>query len=295
MKRFHRKLSDLAMSPWFVVVGGLTSIVSFIAYLYEKVDPQFTGIGKVALVLSLALLMLGYHYSIRVRFENMALRDMAKHFYEINEIYKLQLRSSFFGPSPITDQDARLAAEAKALRAVCQRISQIFSRAISRECMVTVKLVTREQGRWLAQTYARSQELAGRDHPESTKFSVGTGRNTGFDQALISKSDGRPSYFFSPDLTKVPTDYSNERQHYLKFYRSTLVVPIRGYKSNEQDPDADLDHIGYLCVDTRSANRLNDNYHLYMLAALEHQMYNFMSLMRGRYTVVAATGVAHED
>jgi hypothetical protein len=287
MKQINRQMSIVATNPWFVVVGGVTSIVGFMAYLYEKVDPQFSGLGKLAFGFSLALLMLGYHYSIRVRVENLALRDMAKHFYEINEIYKSELRSSFFGPRPVTNQDALLTAEVKALRAVCQRTAQIFARAIHRDCMVTVKLVTRENGRLSAHTYARSQELSGRDQPERAKFSVGTGRNTGFDQALISKADGRPSYFFSPDLSKVPADYSNERQHFLKFYRSTLVVPIRGQKSSGHDPDADLDHIGYLCVDTRSAHRLNDNNHLYMLAALGHQMYNFMSLMRGRYTVAA--------
>jgi hypothetical protein len=35
-----------------------------------------------------------------------------------------------------------------------------------------------------------------------------------------------------------------------------------------------------------SVNRLKNGYHLFMLAALANQMYNFMSLMRGKYTVV---------
>jgi hypothetical protein len=285
MKLITRRISNLATNPWFVVVGGATSIVGFILYLYEKVDPTFSWLGKSVLAISLPVLFLGYYASIRVRAENFALRDMAKHFYEINEIYKSRLRGSFFGDDPITDRDTLLDAELQVLRSVCQRIQQIFSRAINRNCMITVKLVTRKDGRLSAHTYARSQELSERDNPDRANFSVGTGKNTGFDQALISKADGRPSYFFSPDLTKSPEDYSNERQHFNRFYRSTILVPIRGQKSNQNDPDADLDHIGYLSVDTLSLNRLNDGYHVYMLAALAHQMYNFMSLMRGRYKV----------
>jgi hypothetical protein len=284
VKLINKNIEALATNPWFVVVGGVTSIVGFIGYFYEKVDPSFTTIGRTVLGLGVIILFFGYVYSIRVRAENIALREMSYYFYQINEIYKARLRDSFFGASPHTDATSLLDSEQLVLRSVCQRIESIFSRAIGRKCMVTVKLITRQNGKVSAHTYVRNQESCERDNPVKEDFSVGEGRNTAFEQALLKNADGRPAHFHSADLTKQK-GYSNERQHFLKFYKSTIVVPIRGELVNSTDKDPLEDHIGYLCVDTLSVNRLNDRYHLYMIAALAHQMYNFMSLMRGRYKV----------
>ena len=95
MKPVNRKIANLASNPWFAMAAGLASIVGFVAYLYERVDPSFTYVGKAALSIALPVLFFAYYYSIRVRSENVALRDMAKYFYQINEIYKNRLRSSF--------------------------------------------------------------------------------------------------------------------------------------------------------------------------------------------------------
>jgi hypothetical protein len=46
--------------------------------------------------------------------------------------------------------------------------------------------------------------------------------------------------------------------------------------------------LGFLAVDTMSENRLNNTYQMQMLAAYAHQMYNFMSLMRGKYSLAAS-------
>lgn len=285
MRSSVKNLSEVANNPWFMVIGGASSIVAFIAYLYEKIDPQFSSLSKVAMVVAIGVLFFGYYYSIRVRAENIALRDMAKLFYEINEIYKKKLQESFFGNNPITKASDLIASEQLVLRSVCQRIENIFSRAIDRQCMVTVKLVTDTDGKLAAQTYIRSQELCLRDNPTREFFEVGTGANTAFDQARMPTANGRPPHYYSADLEKQP-GYSNERQHHLRWYKSVLVVPIQGERVSQSGQPVTPDLVGYLCVDTLSTNRLNDRYHLYMLSALAHQMYNFMSLMRGKYIVL---------
>lgn len=289
MRPVVKHLSVVANNPWFMVIAGLCSVVGFVAYLYEKIDPQFGSLAKVGAVVAFLPMLFGYFYSIRVRSENIALRSMARLFYEINEIYKSKLQESFFGSSPLTNPGDLIATEKLVLRSVCHRIENIFSSAIDRQCMVTVKLVLEKDEKIFAQTYVRSQELCPRDNPERTLFEVKTGQNRAFDAALMPRADGRPAHFFSADLSKLThsdSDYSNERQHYISYYKSVLVVPIQGERSAGGAKPTEPDLLGYLCVDTLSTHRLNDRYHLYMLAALSHQMYNFMSLMRGRYTVL---------
>jgi len=56
-----------------------------------------------------------------------------------------------------------------------------------------------------------------------------------------------------------------------------------GSRLGQPDQSQDL---GFLCVDTLSRNRLNEGYHVELMSAFADQMYNFLSLMRGRYTVL---------
>lgn len=122
-----------------------------------------------------------------------------------------------------------------------------------------------------------------RDRDERT-FEVGTGRNTAFDESLVVRADGAPSHFFSGDLNKE-RDYCNERQDYGRHYKSAIVVPIRSIDRDKKGTGAEFTLIGFLCIDTKSRNRLNDGYHVQILTSLAEQMYNYISLMRGRYTV----------
>lgn len=284
MKPITSKATKVANNPWFMVVAGLSSIIAFVGYLYDKTTPEPSTLGLAALVCTLAILSIGYVYSIKVRSENIALRGLSEVFYEINLIYKNTLYQLFSGSAPVTNPTDLLTEEERVLRSVCQRIENIFASVIGRNCMVTVKLITKENSKYYAHTYVRSQELSKRDSSEKLKFVVGTGDNNGFDKALSNRSDGLPLHFYSPDLQK-DTDYSNQRQHYYRHYRSTLVVPICGENKGKEGTPDQFDRVGFLCVDTLSTNRLNNRYHLYMLSALANQMYNFMSLMRGKYTV----------
>ena len=67
-----------------------------------------------------------------------------------------------------------------------------------------------------------------------------------------------------------------------RYYKSAIVVPVNCTGVPEKPKRND---IGLLCVDSKSRNRLNDSYHVEIMAALAYQMYNFISLMRGEYAV----------
>ena len=114
------------------------------------------------------------------------------------------------------------------------------------------------------------------------KYAVGTGENTGFDEALKLRPSG-PSYFYAADLQEMGPRYANQRVGWQRLYRSTIVVPIHHVVHSDRRREV----LGFLSVDTMSANRLNDTYQVQFLAAFADQMYNFLSIMRRRYLLPA--------
>jgi len=285
MQKVPSKARKVAEHPWFVILASVSSIAGFFWYLHDRVAQYPPVLSGLYFTISLLVLLAGIFYSLKVRSENVALRDIASTFNEINHIYRDSLKDMFGGNNPVDNPEDLLVEEERVLRSVCQRIENIFVRVTNRNCMVTIKLLLKEtDGRYFAHTYVRSLENCPRDKPERRKYQVGTGANTTFDKALQKCPNGIPSHFFSPDLTREE-GYCNERQHYDKIYRSAIVVPIRGVNKGKEGTNEEYDMIGFLCVDTKSTHRLNDGYHLQMVSSLAGQMYNFMSLMRGKYTV----------
>ncbi len=237
-----------------------------------------------SLVTGIALLNIG-----KVR----KLKNVADIFGDINSIYRDRLFSAFYGDNYISDIEERIGIEKATLISVCQRIADIYTELIGKKCVVTVKLLTQEPSEdkkdgslvTYVTTYARSEADSKRDKEKPKRFLVHEGENTAFDQALMPNKPGKIAHFYSADLLKDKRfrDYSNQRSNWEKHYKSTIVVPIRcmGVEGKSQRSD-----IGFLCVDTKSRNRLDNSHHLVMLAALSDQMYNFMSLMRGKYVVL---------
>lgn len=286
MNRFMRGVHDVAASPWVVLIGTLASVSSFLWMFHDQViAPTPSSVSIVAFILSITFMLGVGMYSARIRQTNRAFADAMKHIHKINHDYRDVLHAMFHGPKPETDPDRLCQAEEQTLRSVCQRLRDIFDGLIGKASTVTVKLITKEaSGTQCCSTYVRSEENCERDQEEPTQFAVGKWKNTAFDKALLPSEAGECSHFCSPDLTKEK-QYNNERQHWDRFYRGTIVVPIRSVtRGGESAPDTTHD-VGFLCVDTRSRNRLRGGYQVYLLAAFADQMYNFLSLMRGKYKV----------
>lgn len=293
MSPITRTVERIAVNPLFVVASGLATLICFCstAVAWFSNGSVYWWVVVVGLA-ALALFLAGFLYSVVVRRENLAFRDMPDFLHKINHHYRDVLSSVFNPDEPSPEQKKILATEESTIRSVCQRIARIFTRLIGRDCTVTVKLLASgHDGHKYCQTYARSEENSVRDqHSGAMQFRVGSGDNTAFDQALRPAPAGDKSYFHSGDLQKEKDRYRNERQHYWKHYRSTIVVPIRYQRCDKiGTPDA-TDDIGFLCVDTRSRNRLNDTYHVDIMCCFADQMYNFFSLMRGRYSLSSAQG-----
>lgn len=290
MNRGYKLLNEAATNPWFMVASGASAMAAFLLFHSRDHD---TVAGKLVIALVFIVLAFGYLYSAKVRAENISLRSLSDEFFDINRIYQRTMQQTFLTENPRTDPETLIQIEKETLEGVSQRIARIFERVTGRKCMVTVKLITYENGAYYAHTYVRSLRASVRDQSGLVRYEVASGENTAFRSALRPRDDDKPPHFFSPDLASEQV-YRNQRKDFIRHYRSALVVPIMnsnaasGDSPDQQDMPQDPNLIGFLCVDTMSINRLNDTFHLVMLSALASQMFTFMCLMRGRY-------VAHRE
>jgi hypothetical protein len=276
MKKTTQIADDIARSPWVVIFGIVSSLGGLGMYVYDKVQLNQLTTSLIVFVVSLIILSFGIVYSFRVRSENLILKHISSNFNRINSIYRDSLSNTFEGDIPIDNTEDLLNEEEKVLRSVCQRIENIYSQLIARECTVTLKLKIEADGKDFVRTYTRSVEQSIRDQPERKKYEIGTGENTAFDKAMQQTLD-KVSYFHSPDTTQEKK-YRNQRTNYYEYYRSVIVVPIWSPNNTKEK------FIGFLCIDTKSINRLKDGYQIQIASSLASQMYNYISLMRGEYT-----------
>jgi hypothetical protein len=274
------RIYDLSENKWFVFLSGLLSIVGgFLAIRSEFRSIALNSTFAIGLMVLLAATI----YSYRVRRQLRAFQDAPRFLHEINHNYRNVLAQALDGGRSYTEQEL-IQIEQTTVSAVCQKIASIYTGLISRPCVATVKLLDEENGRLVCRIYARSDLNSRRDQDPSLEFSVKTGANTAFDDAL-KQAAGGISHFFSADLPKLKKagHYRNQRDDFEKHYHSTIVVPIRFLDSAKAGKADDANNRGFLCIDTLSKNCLNERYHLELLASMADQMYNFFSLMRGEY------------
>lgn len=283
-----KAIHKLAASPWTVLISTVGSILGLGVLLYDRFFNDSTFVAPIVLFISSTILYVAVSmYSVKVREDNLKLQEIAESFREINSIYKDRLFELFFGDDPIIEREELQAIEKSTITSICQRISQIYSKLISKDCVVSVKLLTKvENNIWYVTSYARSINDCERDKTNPKTFEVNTGQNTAFDMALMNNTTGGPTCFYSGDLKKHK-NYHNQRPNWAKHYQSAIVVPIRclGVERKPRRND-----IGFLCIDTKSRNRLNNGHHVTMATALADQIYNCISLTRGKYRVAVIEG-----
>jgi hypothetical protein len=283
-----RRLYDFLANVYLAFFGSIASIVALIWFALDKVQPT-TFVWLFLVPTTFILFSVVAIYSIRVRQENIQFRNFMKTLHRINHDYRDMLSAAFKHPSQEFDPDQYLnflkQSEIQTIRSACQKVAKIFTAFTHSECTVTVKLITRSGGKDFSETFERSEENSVRDIAPQRPYELNTGANIAFDKALMHIS-GVTSRFQSDDLTKEK-DYRNQRDHWSDFYKNTIVVPIRSVDPIKMGSKDSSDDIGFLCVDTLSLNRLNNTWHVELLAAFADQMYNFMSLMRGKYRLKA--------
>ena len=281
------KVYDILESKIVAFTGAIASIIGLLIAFWQVRDGAPIQFSQLAVysALFLVAIFVGF-YSVRVRSDKQALSSTFQHFHEINHLYRDVLTKEFKRNVSLSDSTSLLQQERYTLEAVCQRISTIFQLLTRRRCVVTLKLITENQGHYSTETYVRSEAKSIRENDHPKVFELKTGANSAFDEAM-KFIPGDVSYFYSADLIKDDKlgKYRNQRPSWRKHYQSAIVVPVRFADPQKVGQNDATDDIGFLCVDTKSRNRLKDGFHVQILCAFADQMYNFMQLMRGQFNI----------
>jgi hypothetical protein len=160
------------------------------------------------------------------------------------------------------------------LHGICDALAKIFLDLTRVECRVSIKLML-SKGKCF--TFVRNGLYDEAERLRGEEFSISRGVNTAFADALTETNKDEIKRFYCDDLRALADagKYHNSRPNWRDRYQSAIVVPIQ-FQSNKADEKRE--HLGYLCVDTRSRNRLNDSYHVQILAAFADQIFNFLVL-----------------
>ena len=114
-------------------------------------------------------------------------------------------------------------------------------------------------------TFSRSKntDKTRKSNDEKQNKSISIKDNTDFYDILDENSSNTNSYFYQSDLVqyakdleKVGKEYRNTTKHYERYYRGTIVAPIRILRKRLHyvDENNGYNIIGFLCVDSLSTN-----------------------------------------
>lgn len=166
---------------------------------------------------------------------------------------------------------------------LCQIIATAFNFAWSIEVVVTIKLRIDIDDRQCVFTYTRNRPCPER---ESQTQTYDVDANTAFREALNPPKEGKKIqyYFFSTNLDNHP-GYQNQTPNWKQHYKSAIVVPIQLRSQNRRN-----EFKGFLTVDSQEVGLLRDTDHLYFLAALADQLFNYFTFANFFVTTAAPDG-----
>jgi hypothetical protein len=288
MQKITDRVNEKLASPVWALILTITACL---AIIFAAVFPDRTLLIWILGFLAVGILGLLNLYSLFVRNHNLAFKKSWRYIGEINGLYKKSFDKIFIRTPDekaneiSTKMQADIASiQRDTVSAVLVRIAELFSVVIDRQCVATIKLITAgEKQNYFAESYARSVPMNFRDDSGVTLFEISAKSNIGFYTALTQYSDFGVSYFYSPNLLVDPPNYTNGRENFERFYRSTIIVAIAPPKGT-RSATFPFDALGFLCIDTASTHRLNDAYHLDLLGGFADQMYNYLCVLGDVYS-----------
>jgi hypothetical protein len=189
-----------------------------------------------------------------------------------------------------TDFKGVMSQQRMAANGLCSDAERIFTGLIGVPCCVCVSLInpqTAKSDRPTCFLWASSNSRTSlRMEPMELAIKSNTRFNQVFDLAT-TRCGSRESrgddtvFFFSTNLCKESA-YLDDVKDYKEFYLGTIVVPIRCVfhaAASESSPSRiDGELLGFLKLETASANKLNNQSHVEVLACIADQMYTLFAL-----------------
>ena len=304
MDPFFRHVDKITKHAAFAIFATLLSLTADIiaVAVLLGLDPtkqveryRWTIFLITALSITGIIIVLIVSAIVRVYLENKALRRTFAKIHSIQHFYRDKMCDLSHGKM---QQETLLSEEHNVLTQICRELADIFWDLIGRECHACTTLVSKSPNGDTHETFvwASSQlhhiSIAGR--PQELVIE----ENTRFSEALKSRPGKEPQHYYCPDLCALPKgDYKDSFVGWEHHYRSCIVVPIRvrthaelpqriaetgGLKGSETrkppmytPPD---EVVGFQKIETLFTHRLNDTYHVEIVAAVADLMASFMAL-----------------
>jgi hypothetical protein len=226
---------------------------------------------------------------------NKAWSRVPEHLHAINKIYRQVLSMLYLRENKEDwSKETYLSLEQEILQTVCKEISTIFRRITTKPCQVIVYLLIDDASRKFCFTWATSDLPEGRVRSQQKcEFELDHARyNTRFQKVLSAIEEGGEHAFFCSDIKEAvrKDDYHDSLKDFIRHYQSVIVVPICCAITDQDTEDvSSMRVIGFLSVDSHSANRFTRVPAIHLLSAFADQMFNFISLMRREYVTESST------
>ena len=277
------QITEKISKHWAVVLP--TTIIVLSSGIWWAIEetvqlPHYFSVVPTVLILYVLMSIVIYSV-LKLLDENKRYKSTFDLFHEINHVYRQALAGSTAKLLSINSSERQkineilLTAERDTLNSVVRLVSSIFNRLTNRDTTTTI---------WLYDTVTRqcSEYISCKDNISSQR-ERNTRKSYDFnDNDFLAKcvhKEGKCCHFFDSNLKKARKlrKYADQRPNNDQIYQAILTVPIR-YVNDGQE------HIiGYLQIDQKSANHLNNVEHLFILAACADQMYNFFSIIRKNF------------
>lgn len=197
---------------------------------------------------------------------------LARGFHDINEAYRDHMAENKDG----SFDDANIRKPF--LEQLCSRLAKIFQEAWHiDDAVVSIKRAFKDDNGPRPKrvfTYARSRACPERDGVGKMNYALD--HNTAFQTAATRAHNSR-FYFHSNDLRKHE-NYRNEREtkgdDWTRYYLSTIVVPIQCKAGTTEEREL----IGFLTIDSSRTGVFNTESHLYVMAAVADQLFNYFRI-----------------
>jgi hypothetical protein len=267
------KVDDFTKRPgpavFLSIFGALAALLGVLAFfridaenLPSKLAPLLIGAGAFSSLSAVFLV-------IRVYLDNRALRRVFTELHEVLHALRDHAVRRNFCTRGVTDQEV-MVEEQRILDNFCREIAEMFSGLTGSRCNVCVTLVSEEKGTKQYFLWARSRADHLRDldgmkfglDEHSTKFNFATSFNP-----------QENAFYWCPDLVKEEAKgkYKDPLRNWKQHYRSTLVVPIR-FRTGMRE----LELVGFLKVESLSVHRLNNSFHVQLLAGCADALAMFL-------------------
>jgi hypothetical protein len=279
MNAFSKVTDNVVKYPLVALaatIGGIFPVVQFALEKASNLPHTYTF--TTTAILSGGFLCVAIYSIVKLTSENRAHKDTYSYLHELNHLYRQKLAGTSAKLLSIDSNDRQrktdllLSVERETIKDAVRLISGIFNKLTNRDTTTTIWLydsATRQATEYIS---CKDGINSQRERQKREYYDIDENVYLSNCQNL----DGKCCHYFGPNLKKLRKkgNWKDERPSNDELYQAILTVPIRYIQNGDENK------IGYLQVDQKSTNHINNNDHLFILAACADQLYNFFSIVR---------------